>query len=186
MIYDWQNKSSFLFGTIDMYQKFGISIVDNGLQNDVLIPSLRSRKVTVPLRDGAYDFGAKYYDERPIQVSCTTVKAGTRDDAREMAYVLSKKSTIRFWNETDKYYIGRIYQAPDLDVLRNISNKFVLNFILEPFAYGETITRPFDGLHFAVDYKGTALTPTYIIIENTGESNAVNLQIMQTNRQENY
>lgn len=179
MSYTWQNKSSFLFGNTDMYQRFGIQIADDGMPSDVLKPQLRERKVTVPLRNGSYDYGAKYYDERPYGINCVTVKAGTRDDAREMAYILSKKSEIYLWNEPDKYYIGRIYQAPDLECLRKIGNRFTLNFVLEPFAYRNVIDDVFDGTHYVPDYKGTAPTPTYIVITNTGNSNAVNIQLKQ-------
>lgn len=182
MSYTYIDKSSFLFGGIDMYQQYGIQITDDGLPKDVLKPQLRERKVVVPLRNGAYDYGAKYYDERSIALTCVTVRAGTREDAREMAYALSKKSQIRFWNEPDKYYVGRIYQAPDLDILRKIGNRFTLNFVMEPFAYGDTITAPFDGTRYSVDYAGTADTPTYIVIDNAGSGAAVNLQIVQTIR----
>ena len=182
MTYTYIDKSSFMFGGADMFQQFGIQITDDGLPKDVLKPQLRERKVIVPLRNGAYDYGAKYYDERPIPVTCVTVRAGTRQDAREMAYVLSKKSQIRFWNEPDKYYVGRVYQAPDLDVLRKIGNRFTLTFLMEPFAYGDTITAPFDGTRYNVEYAGTADTPTYIIIDNVGAEAAVNLQIVQTIR----
>lgn len=180
----WQNTSSFIFGNTDMFQRFGIQITDDGMPNDVLKPQLRERKVTVPLRNGAYDYGAHYYDERPLTINCVTVRAGTRDDAREMAYLLSKKSQIRLWNEPDKYYIGRVYQTPDLECLRIKGNRFTLNFVLEPFAYGQTYTESFVNLKFVPDYKGTADTPTYIVIRNTGSGNAVNIQIAQSIKQE--
>lgn len=186
MEYNWQTKSSFLFGNTDMYTRFGISLADDGMPQDVLIPELRPRKVTIPLRSGSYDFGAHYYNERPIALNCVTVKAGTRDDAREMAYILSKKSQIRFWNEPDKYYIGRIYTAPSLEILRKVGNRFSLNFIMEPFAYGDTITENFTNLRYVPNYKGTAPTPTYIVIENVGETAATNIQIMLTNKKEIY
>jgi phage-related protein len=180
MSYTWQDKSSFLFGITDMYTTFGIQIVDDGMPNDVLKPQLRERKVTVPLRNGSYDYGAKYYNERPFTINCVTVKAGTRDDAREMAYTLSKKSQLRLWNEPDKYYVGRIYQAPDLECLRKVGNRFTLNFMLEPFAYRNTITQPFTNRIYIPEYEGTADTPTYIVIRNIGTGNAVNLQITQS------
>lgn len=184
MTYTYIDKSSFLFGTTDMYQTFGIQITDDGMPNDVLKPQLRERKVTIPLRNGAYDYGAHYYDERTVSINCVTVKAGTRDDAREMAYILSKKSQIRFWNEPDKYYVGRVYTAPDLDVLRKVGNRFTLNFVLEPFAYRYTLTENFVNRRFTPSYAGTAVTPTYIVITNTGSRNAVNIQITQSNKQE--
>ena len=182
---NWKTKSSFLFGGTDMYQAFGISISDNGLPQDALLPELRPRKVTIPLRSGTFDFGAHYYNERSISIGCVTVRAGTRDDAREMAYVLSKKSEIYFWNEPDKYYVGRVYQAPSLEVLRNIGNRFTLTFVCEPFAYGKTVTEQMPALIYQTEYPGTAPTPTLIEIRNVGTTNAVNIQIVQTNRKEN-
>lgn len=178
--YTYIDKSSFQFGTTDMFQRFGIQISDDGMPGDVLKPQLRERKVTVPLRNGVYDYGAKYYDERPFTINCVTVRAGTRDDAREMAYILSKKSQLRLWNEPDKYYIGRIYQAPSLECLRKMGNRFTLNFLLEPFAYRNTITKPFVNRIYNPEYEGTADTPTYIVIRNIGSSNAVNIQITQS------
>lgn len=180
MVYTWEDKSSFLFGTTDMFQTFGIQISDDGMPNDVLKPQLRERKVTVPLRNGSYDYGAKYYNERPFGIDCVTVKAGTRADAREMAYILSKKSKLRLWNEPDKYYVGRIYQSPDLECLRKIGNRFTLSFMLEPFAYRNTFTSSFVNRVYTPNYLGTADTPTYIVISNTGSTNAVNIQITQT------
>lgn len=184
MTKNWLTKSSFLVDNVDMYERFGLQIADNGEPKDVLLPDLRARKVTVPLRSGAYDFGAKYYNERAIGITCVTTRAGTRNDAREMAYILGKKAEIRFWCEPEKYYIGRIYQAPGLEILRNIGNRFALTWICEPYAYGETKTEQMPSLVYLPQYKGTAPAPTYIVIENTGETDAVNIQIVLTNRKE--
>lgn len=182
--YTWQDKSSFLFGAVDMYQRFGIMIADDGMPGDLLKPQLRERKVTIPLRSGAYDYGARYYNERPVQINCVTVRAGTRDDAREMAYVLSRKGQLRLWNEPDKYYVGRIYEAPSLECLRIKGNRFTLSFLMEPFAYRNAVTKPFTNRRLVPNYPGTAPTPTYIRIENTGSGNAVNIQIIQSIKQE--
>ncbi len=158
----WKENGSFLFGTTDMYAEYGIKLADNSIPQDVLLPALRSRKRTIPLRHGAYDYGAQYYDERAIQIECVTKRAISRDECREIAYALSKKAEIRFWTEPEKYYVGRVYEAPALDQLRNVGNRFQMTFICEPFAYGETITAAFDGMVYRSDYKGTAPTPTYI------------------------
>lgn len=182
----WENTSSFLFKGIDMFQTYGLQLVDDGMPSDVLMPDLRPRKVTIPLRHGSYDYGAHYYDERSISYTCVTTKAASRDDAREIAYILSKKSEIRFWTEPDKYYVGRVYQAPTLEQLRNIGNRFPLTFIVEPFAYGETKTEQMPSLVYIPDYKGTAPTPTYIVIENVGLTDVINIQIVQTNRKDSY
>lgn len=181
---NWLTKSSFTFGGVDMYQQFGLMLTEDGLPKDVLLPDLRSRKRTIPQRHGSYDYGAEYYEERPIGIKCVTTRILTRDDTREIAYVLSKKAELRAWNEPDKYYVGRIYEAPSLEVIRNTGNRFPLIFICEPFAYGETKTEAIPSLVFLPEYKGTAPTPTYIVIENTGSAAAINIQITQTNRKE--
>lgn len=178
MPFSWTNKSSFLFDGIDMFDRFGLQIADDGMPVDVLLPTIRSRKITLPLRNGAYDFGAKYYDERQVSVTCVTVKANTREDAREMAYLLSKKSEIRFWNEPDKYYIGRVYQAPTLDQIRNVGNRFSLTFVCDPFAYGVTVSDEFT-TRYIPDYQGTAPAPTKITITNTGSSTITSITIVQ-------
>ena len=184
MSFTWQNKSSFLFGTTDMYTTYGIMLTDDGMPEDVLLPGLRSRKVTIPLRSGAYDYGAHYYDERGIQITCVTTRVLTREDTREIAYTLSKKSEIRFWTEPDKYYIGRVYQAPTLEQIRKVGNRFSLIFVCDPFAHGLTKTESFTNLRYEPEYPGTAPTPTYIVIENTGNANAVNIVLTQTDKQE--
>lgn len=185
MIRTWENTSSFLFGNVDMFQRFGLQLVDDGMPQDVLKPQLRERKVTIPLRSGSYDYGAKYYDERPLTYTCVTTRTVSRDDVREIAYILSKKSQIRIWTEPDKYYVGRVYQAPTLEQLRNIGNRFPLTFICEPFAYRHAVTDNFVNRRYTPHYAGTASTPTYIVIENTGAIKAVNIQITQSIKREN-
>ncbi len=123
---NWLTKSSFKFGTTDMFQRFGIMLT--GEPEDVLLPALRPRKVKIPNRHGEYDFGAKYYEERGLKLPCTTVKTRDRISVREISYLLSKKSEIRVWNEPEKYYIGRIYDATVLNQIRNIGNEFDLVF----------------------------------------------------------
>ena len=183
---DWQENGSFLFGTIDMYKQYGIKLSETSVPNDVLLPGLRARKKRIPQRHGEYDYGAQYYDERAIQIECVTCRTITREDSREIAYVLSKKSEIRFWTEPEKYYIGRIYEAPDLEQLRNVGNRFQVVFICEPFAYRRTFTEPFVNRKYVPNYQGTAPTPVYIVIENVGTANITNIQITQTDRKDTY
>lgn len=181
---NWLTKSSFLFGQTDMFQRFGIMLESE--PEDVLLPPLRARKVTIPERHGAYDFGAKYYDERGLKLKCVTVRTLARADVREISLMLSQKSEIRIWNEPEKYYVGRIYDSTSLEQLRNIANKFALTFVCEPFAYGETITAPFEELIYRSDYQGTASTPTYIQIVNNGSTAATNIRISQFDKKGNY
>ena len=176
---DWITTGSFLYGETDMFDRFGLRITDNGFPKDVLMPDLRPRKITLPLRHGSYDYGGKYYDERTIAQTCVTTKTISRKDIREIAYILSKKDKIRFWHDPDLYYIGRVYAAPTLEMLRNIGCRFTLNFICDPFAYGEDITGTFSGTRYVPDYQGTAPTPTIITLTNTGDTMIHNITLTQ-------
>lgn len=60
-------KHSFSFGGVDMREKYGL-IVEKA--EDVLAPDLRERKVEIPSRDGAWDYGAENYDERRLVITC--------------------------------------------------------------------------------------------------------------------
>lgn len=173
---------SFEFGGVDMAQRFGIYVI----AYDVLMPALRQRKVVVPQRSGAHDFGAEYRDERKIRIECDTRINLTRHDLRELAYLLSKKNTIRIWDDPDVYYIGRIYDAPDLTNI-SIGFEFALAFECEPFAYGPVKTISIVGstaTRIALD--GTEKTPTRISITNNGDVDAVGIQIRLRKRKETY
>lgn len=182
---------SFKFGSTDMYDTFGIMLLDTGMPEDLFIPAIRERKVTVPMRHGQYDFGAKYYNERRLTLNCITAepidKTQLRSFIREVTFVLSKKSEIRLWNEPDKYYVGRLYDEVGLQQLRDLANAFSLVFTCEPFAYGRTFTKVFDSnLEYIPEYDGTASAPTYIVITNTGNIPVTNIQIKQIDKKENY
>ena len=187
----YMNHGSFMFDGIDMYETYGIMILNTGMPQDAFLPSIRERKVSIPQRHGQYDFGAKYYDERSLKLSCVTAQkmanGSFRALARELSYVLSKKSEIRLWNEPDVYYVGRIYDEISLVQLRDLGNEFSLTFICEPFAYGRTVYEEFDeNKRYSPNYKGTAPTPTYIEIVNNGTTPAKNIRISQINRKDPY
>lgn len=182
---NWLTKSSFTFGGIDMYERFGIQLESEPL--DVILPPLRSRKMTIPQRHGAYDYGAKYYSERGLRLDCVTIRTLARADVREISFMLSTKSEIRIWNEPEKYYVGRIYDSASLDQLRTIGNKFILTFVCEPFAYGITRSEYFDNNIYVPEYPGTAPTATYIVLRNVASSgNVTNIKITQIDKEENY
>src|SRR5699024_4822076 len=107
-----------------MREKHGVWVTSY----DVLFPAVRPRKVVVPGRDGAYDFGANSRDERIIRMECDNRYRATRADMRELAYTLSKKNRIVLWDEPDKYYIGRIYDPSELTNLGEIVYKFTITF----------------------------------------------------------
>lgn len=169
------HKYSFEFGQTDMYTAYGLRIRQ---KHGILKPALRERKITIPARSGTYDFGAKYYDERTIVVECDTIRSLTASDKRELAYILSAKDKITFWDEPDKYYVGRIYDAAEIERIGGIGLYFPLTFTCEPFAYGETKNVIFTAAKtLKPNYAGTADTPTRIEITNNGASAATGIQI---------
>lgn len=169
---------SFSFGDCDMLAEYGIYVRNV----DILQPQLRERKQIIPERSGAYDFGAKYYDERIIKFECVSVSSLTRGQLRELAYVLSRKNSISSWKEPDKYYIGRLYDPADINYAGNTGVKFTLTFVCEPFAYGNTVDDTFTDGVYAPEYAGTAETPTRIQIENNGSATVTGVTLTITRR----
>ena len=187
----WIANGSFKFGSIDMYTAFGLQLVGDSMDEDLLLPEIRTRKITIPLRHGEYDYGSKYRKERPLRLNCVSLSCGStegeyRSFAREIAYVLSKKDRIWRWYEPDVYYIGKIEKEITLTQLRDLGNVFTLDFTCEPFAYGETVTKQYTNLQLIPEYRGTAESPTYIEIANIGESDVVDIRISQVDRKDSY
>lgn len=170
-------KYSFTVNGVDMRERFGL-IVERF--EDVLAPQIRARKVVLPMRDGAYDFGAQYYEERLITVHCAAVQLD-REACRELAHILSAKATIARWDEPDKYYLGRIYDAPEMERLVGSAKHFALTFVCDPFAYGRTVQEAIGG---RMAYGGTARTPTRIEIYNAGSAAVQGVRIRMRRRME--
>ena len=166
-------RGEFTFGAISMMDTYGIILRQ---VNDVIQPQLRERKVIVPERSGAYDFGARYYDERILELDCYIVKPVDRAFIREVSYTLSEKNQIRVWQEPDKYYIGRLYDPASLERVGTIQRHFTLPMVCEPFAYGEIVSEDF-GEQYIPEYAATHWTPTRIEITNIGTTDAVGIQI---------
>lgn len=167
---------SFTFGGMDIREKYGLYV---GSWQDVLKPALRSRKLTLSSRDGAWDFGAYAYDER--QITVRLVGSLTYAQRRELAFALSEKHELRYWEEPNLYYVGRVYSAAAIARLPADAKQFSITFICEPFAYGRTATVD---LAQDIEYAGTAKTPTRIEIKNTGEATItkVRLRIRERSR----
>lgn len=167
-----------------MYTAYGFRIRK---KHRLLKPPLRERKLIIPEKSGAYDFGAKYYDEISYLVECDTIKQLSEEDKREIAYLLSFKNRITFWDEPDKYYIGRIYDAAEVEKVGGIGTYFPLTFICDPFAYGQTVNVQFptNGVLYP-KYAGTAETPTRIEITNNSTSARVRAKVVIVKRRENY
>lgn len=84
---------SFEFDGTDMFAAYGFRIRK---KHAVLKPSLRERKVVIPGRSGAYDFGANTYDELTLLVECDSIRQLSKSDLRELSLLMSRKGKIRF------------------------------------------------------------------------------------------
>lgn len=180
---DYIDSGSFRFGAHDLYREYGLRLVE--VVGDALTPRLRPRKIVVPARSGAYDYGAKYYDERTVTLDCESTKRLTRAGWRELSYVLARKSRLYIFHEPDKYYVGRLYDPAQIETARFELVRFTLEFICEPFAHGETVQEVFGTkLDMTGDkaYRGTAPTPTRIEITNVGATAATGIQVRMTVR----
>lgn len=155
--------NSFNFGSINSVDEWGLYV--NAY--DLLVPPKRARKATVPGRSGSYDYGARYYDERPLRLECTVLRKLSKAELREMAYHLSQKREIRFWDEPDKYYIGELYDPDEVNTYPNEAMRdFELTFTCEPFAYRPLSTQAISSGANPVTYKGTAEAPAIIELFN--------------------
>lgn len=168
---------SFLFAGVDMLETYGVRCV----AYDVLLPKARARKVTLPMRDGAYDFGAQYYEERQVKLDCDSLMGLSRRQLREAAHLLSKKAPLVLWDEPDKYYVGQLENSAALSYLGRLGHAFTLTFVCDPFAYGRTVQEAIGG---RMTYGGTARTPTRIEIYNAGSAAVQGVRIRMRRRME--
>ena len=170
---------SFSFGKYNSVNDWGIMVV----AHDTFIPSKRARKIVIPGRSGSYDYGAKNWDERGIRLECTLMRKMSKSEFREIVYALSKKRQLRIWNEPDKFYVAELYDPADvIEYYLEAAREFELDFIAEPFAYGETVIQPIKSGVNTIQYKGTAAAPCTIILKNTSTTTAKNITITAIKR----
>lgn len=145
---------------------------------DPLLPPKRERKIEIPGLDGMYDFGANSYDERVIECECKLINQISKSQLREVAYKLSGKQRLSFWDEPEKYYTAELYDSPSI---QNIADRlwleFSLTFVCEPFAYSELKNAPLYVGNNPIEYQGTAKTPTIITLHNHNNFSVSNIQL---------
>lgn len=168
------DKFSFEFGGKNFLIKYGVYVEK---RNDLLFPQLRARKITIPGRSGSYDYGAKYYDDRVVELQCLSASDLTRAQIREMAYDLSGKKRLSIFDEPDKHYMAQLYDPSIIQYVGMKGSRYTLSFSCEPFAYGETVAQPITAGENFIQYAGTAETPALIVLRNTSETGAANIQI---------
>lgn len=159
---------SFTYNGIDMYQQFKIQM----LVYDLFMAELRQRKVIVPGRSGAYDYGANRHEERPLRMTIAVEGEITDAQFDSLKYTLSRKGRIVLWDKPDRYFVGQLYDPVEvIDYFRHAKREFEITFLCEPYAYALEPTillanRPI----MPIAYEGTRETPTRITIRNNGST----------------
>ena len=155
--------NSFTFGHINSMDQWGIKVI----AHDVFMPQRRERKQQIPHRNGMYDYGGRYFEERELTLDCLLTRQIRKAEFREIIYELSRKRSIYLWNEPDKYYIGQLYEPAEVaEFPAEIMREFSLVFLCEPFAYGRQTQISLVRGHNPLSYGGTAETPCLIRIKN--------------------
>ena len=166
---------SFTFNAIDMYQTFAVKI----LAYDLLMPELRRREVVIPGRSGAYDYGAKYHENRPLQMQVEVEREISPMQFDELKYTLSRKGRIILWDKPDRYFVGQLYDPAEVtDFFRHSRREFEIAFLCEPYAYAlePTVLKSTEPV-LRIAYEGTREAPTLITIRNTGDTPLYGLRI---------
>ena len=110
--------------------------------NRPILPVLRRRELIIPGKHGAYDFADNTYERRIIEVELKYVGTSFtefRIRARQIAYWLSGYSGTKnliFSDETDKWYVAKIYSEIGLQNLFRIGT-CTIQFECESFAYAD-------------------------------------------------
>lgn len=173
--------NSFNFGNKNSYTQWGLKC--NAY--DFLLPQKRARKLLIPGKDGMYDYGARNYEERILRLECVLTRPLPKYLMREMAYTLSKKNKITLWDEPHLFYIGALYDAVDgIDPTSDTLRTFELAFVCDPYAYSEKKTLDIATGKNRMEYKGTAETPTMIVLRNNNPYPVTNIILTLTKRRD--
>ncbi len=141
-----------------------------------LLPPLIRKEVSIPERDGVYDFGSRFYGNRKLEIECF-IKSGSlenlRRKIREIADWLSIKGKLIFPDEPNRYYIGRIYSEVALSQI-NTHGSINLIFECEPYAYSDDIVIAVNDITTASEVvianRGVTSIKPIIIIDGTATS----------------
>jgi len=126
---------TFSFNSIDSYADF--QIVSKSVDRPIL-PSLTKREISVPGKQGTYDFGGGTYENRIVSVDIQFVGTSFNDlrlRARNIAAWLSQTTykELIFLDEPDKFYLARIYDPVSLENFFRLG-KATVQFECRPFA----------------------------------------------------
>ena len=176
---------------------------------DLIGPAKREKRTKIPRRHGSHKVSRTTYDDKSINLHCfwlnnptnnhfnvrrpdhaEAAKNLTRDDLREIAHWLMQDGRLFLDIEPDKHYRAEVFNPPTFETIysrwsewsETRGGTFVLPFICEPFAYGPQVIKPIARGSNPVDYRGTADTPTLIIVRNPNNFAVSNIVITATER----
>jgi predicted phage tail component-like protein len=168
---------SLLGFTFDGTHSSDFDIISKSINRPILA-ALRRKELTIPGRHGNYNFTGNTYENKIIEVEIKYIGTSfseLRNRARSLAAWLSSTGAYKqliFDDETDKYYLAKLYSQVSLQNLFRIGQAN-LTFDCYPFAYSTSessfsveITE--DDQEFTITNNGTAETPQIITITNTG------------------
>lgn len=169
-------EDSFTYNGVNLREEFGLKM----LKHNPLLPTLRARKVVIPLKSGSRDYGAKYHDERSLPVSCVIERELTDTNMDQLKLLFSRKGQLIFFDQPDRYYVGQSYDAAEVIEYYNFSTReFELTFTCDPYAYALLPTElAANAPILPVAYEGTRETSTRITLRNTGTEPMYNISII--------
>ena len=171
--------NSFNFRNRNSLEEFGIKVI----AADPFSAAKRPRDEIIPFRDGMYNHGREFYNQKVVKLECVLEKTMTKAEMREVIFWLSERGMLFLWDEPDKYYLGRLLASVDVDVFPAHSGRvFILPMVCQPFAFSTLIQEPLHKGINMINYEGTAETPTLIIIRNTSDIPIKNITLTLISR----
>lgn len=157
----------FIFGA---YHSFNdLKVVAKSVSRP-LLPAKRRREIIVPGRNGSYNFSEEDYENRPITVELQYVGNSfidLRSHARKIAKWLSQEeySLLTFDDETDKYYLAKVYEEVDLKLVEKLVSfgSATVTFNCQPFAFGgKESSRFVNDTNTVVNFGSVKTSPRFI------------------------
>jgi len=136
----------------------------------------RPARKKIDFRPGEHTFKTGMHKSQYLTMECFWLEPKTRHHLREVAGWLDKQGRLTLDFESDKHYRDAVVdERSELDTLINrslggimLNGKFYLDWYLaDPYAYSEQTVKSVSAGHTDINYKGTAPTPTLIILRNT-------------------
>lgn len=113
-----------------------------------------------------------------VKVHCVLTKKISKAQFREVAYWLSQKERLYFYDEPDKYYTATLYSSVDVTIFPSeVEREFTLMFVCDPFAYKDIPISNLETGSNGVKYHGTTDSPCTIVLKNNNDFPISNIQI---------